>query len=222
MVLGPEDIPYGCFVFFGDILPVIMMIPTLIVLLPMYILLFPLVLPYVRHLRIGSIPKEAELQGKLLKGLKFAHFSVREVFRMKPTQRDTDELPQTEFFGYVAPRLFILQASNIAVSLAGYAAFVFTKVFFVKESYQCDAENSDLVCFTTNASNTRKRVNCSTINSTFDGTMPALECYEFVFQTSDALSAAGGILTMGGVAFLSIATCILFTSKGKENWNRRK
>ena len=62
-------------------------------------------------------------------------------------------------------------------------------------------------------------MNCSTINSTFDGTMPVFKCYKFVFETSQALSAAGGILTMRGVAFLCIATAILLIFNGKQGCN---
>ena len=102
---------------------------------------------------------------------------------MKPAQGDTDESPQTEFLGYVVPNSFIIQAFGMAAMLAGYAAHVFTKVFSVKESSQCDAENSDLACFTADDDiNMRERVNCSTKNSTFDGTMPALKCYKFVLK----------------------------------------
>ena len=102
-------------------------------------------------------------------------------------------------------------------------AFTFLNVFLVKESYDCVATNPNLACFTVNTnSSITERVNCSTIDSTFNGTVPDLQCYEFVFKVSAALSDAGGILTIGGVAFAAIATFILFISKGEEGCESKR
>ena len=225
MLLSVEDIPRWLFVFFSDVLPVMMMAAPTVLLLSL--ICIPMVFADLlsrctRCMKEDSIEKAKDFRKKHSKAvLKLAHFSVRGVFRMKPTKRDMSELPETEFFGYVVPHRYVIQAFVMAWLLAGYAAYVFTNIFFVKESYECVAENSDLACFLANVSNMTEKVNCSTISSTFNGTVPDLKCYEFVFQTSEAISAAGGILTMGGVAFLCIVTFILFLSRGKEGWKSK-
>ena len=59
-------------------------------------------------------------------------------------------------------------------------------------------------------------MNCSTIDTTFNDTMPDLQCYEFVFDVSETLSDAGGILATGVVVFTLIVTIVLFLSKGED------
>ena len=125
--------------------------------------------------------------------MRLVHRSVRVIFRMQPSPGDTDDSPRTQFFGYVIPTCFLVQVFCMVCLLSGYAAFAFLNKFVVKYSNQCDVNNLVLNCFTPNASrNMIERVDCSAIDSTFNGTVPDLQCYEFVFDASEALSHAGG------------------------------
>ena len=135
---------------------------------------------------------------------------------MNPSPGDTDESPRTEFFGYVVPTCFLAQVFCMVGLLSGYAAFAFLSAFFVKDSNDCDANNPVLNCFAANANNAR--VDCST----FSGTTPDLQCYEFIFDASNALSDAGGILGIGALAFAVVATLILRISKGKDGRKSRR
>ena len=153
---------------------------------------------------------------------KSSHYVAREVFRMKPSPEDTPESPKTEFFGYVVPDLYLIQVFLMAICLGLLAVYAFLVTFFVKESHECVASNRDLACFITNASSYKtERVNCSTIDSMFNGTTPDLHCYEFIFDASEAVSDAGGILTAGVVAFTATVTCILCMSKGEDGCNSK-
>lgn len=138
---------------------------------------------------------------------------------MKPSLGDTPESPKTKFLGYVVPSFFLVQVLVMASSLSCFAAYVFIGIFFVKMSSKCDADNRNLACFTMNASDISTRVNCSAIDSTFNSTV--LWCYEFVFDISEALSHAGGILSMGVVAFIVTLTLILSISKGEDGRNSK-
>ena len=153
--------------------------------------------------------------------MKLVHHGARAVLGMQPSPDDTDDSPKTEFFGYVVPDFFLFQIFSMACFLLGFAGFTFLDVFLIEQSNECDANNPVLACFTTNASNMTERVNCSTIDSTFNGSVPDLQCYEFVFRVSEALGAAGGILATLGLAFTVVAMFILCISKGKDGWESK-
>ena len=220
MVLGAEGVSRRSFVFFNDTLP------SLALIIPIGLFLILLLLSGIFGLILYCCPKYTtntrvhraleQLRGCFRRMEQFMHYTVRTVFRMKPSQGDTDESPKTELFGYVVPVCFLGQIFCMVGFLSGYALFTFISIFFVKESDDCVADDPDLGCFTTNASNITVSVNCSTIDSTFNGTMPDLQCYEFVFQTLEALSAAGGIISMGSISFTVIIALILSISKGKD------
>ena len=204
--------------FFSETLPYLAiialpMLVTVLVILPGAILLV-VVSCCACTMKIKWMKKGIDLlKCYLITMMKIMHYSGRAMFKMKASLDDRDDLPQTEIFDYVVPNVFLVQVFIVALNVTGYAAFVFINIFFVEESQQCDANNPDLACFINNASNMTERVNCSVVDSTFNDT---LQCYEFVFKTSEALSAAGGLLTMGGVAFAVVVGLILFISKGEK------
>ena len=220
MVVSADDVSLGWFVFFSETLPSLAIAAPILLVMFLFLapLLFLLALLCCETCMTNErVAKAHDLVLKYFQLLKrLMHYSARRVFLMKPSQGDTEESPKTEMFGYVVPHAFLLQVFSMVAFLSGFSVFAFINTFFVKESHDCVAGDPDLACFTVNASNMTERVNCSTIDSTFNDSTPDLLCYEFVFQTTEALSAAGGIYTIGGVSFAAITTCILFISSGED------
>ena len=213
MVLCAEDISLGWFEVFS------LLLPFLAWLTNMAVILITLTICCLIWLLSPSLDEcnDSLLQIFFVRLNKLSHYVAREVFRMKPSPEDTPKSPKTEFFGYVVPEFYLIQVFLMAVCLACLAVYAFINTFFVKESYECVASNRDLACFTTDASTyVTERVNCSTMHSIFNDTIPDLQCYEFVFDASEALSDAGGILTTGVVAITVTVTCVLCISKGED------
>ena len=221
--MSSVEISQDWFVFFDETLPyVALLIPlaSFMVLGLLAAMSGVLLLCCAKLPRNERTQKTTELLRTCLKTMeRLVHHSVRAIFGMRPLPGDTDESPRTGFFGYAIPTIFLVQVFCMVVLLSGYAVSAFLDAFFVKGSNECDANNPVLNCFTVNASNMTGRVDCSAIDSTFNGT---LRCYEFIFDASEALSDAGGILGIGGVAFATIATLILRISKGKDGCKSKR
>ena len=212
MVVRAEDIVYWWYELFNLLLPFLTLLLLMIMILAT-VVVCALLSPILMFTNEDSnrFVDESDLLSICVNRLKKLYHSIaRQIFRMKASPGDTPTSPKTEFFGYVVPSLYLIQVCLMAIYLAWFAGYAFIDTFFVKESYECVAWNDNLACFTTNASsNTTERVNCSTIDSIFNDITPDLQCYQFVFDELEALSAAGGILTAGVVAFTVTVTCIL-------------
>ena len=101
-------------------------------------------------MKIECIKKGISLLESYLSTLvKIMHYSAKAMFKIKASMDDRDDSPQTEFFDYVVPPIFLVQlVFAMTVTLTEYMAFVFINTFFVEESDQCDANNPDLEGFT--------------------------------------------------------------------------
>ena len=153
-----------------------------------------------------------------------AHEIVRNLFSkggLKAGPQDSEEKPETLLFGFVVPQTFIYQILLFSVVICFVSLAIFWDTFLFEVSYLCNPDIPDLHCFS-GKSLSEHELNCSNTDYLEQNNYSSFECYQFVFDFSNAAGNAGGVFTMSSVVFGVSTWLLLSISNGAHGSKKQK